>query len=109
LEQLLSHCSCGGYLEKRPHSFCGLFSFTPHPPAGVVILHNFIGLALGFFISKWCKFPYPDQKAISIEVGIQNSGHAAGLATAHFSPFTAVPGAIFSVWHNISGHMIATY
>ncbi len=76
---------------------------------GVVILHNLIGLVLGFMISKVCKFPYADQKAIAIEVGMQNSGLAAALATAHFSPITAVPAAIFSVWHNISGPLIATY
>jgi BASS family bile acid:Na+ symporter len=76
---------------------------------GVVILHNLVGLVLGFFISKVCKFPYSDQKAIAIEVGMQNSGLAAALATAHFSPLTAVPSAIFSVWHNISGPLVATY
>jgi BASS family bile acid:Na+ symporter len=76
---------------------------------GVVILHNLVGLVLGFFISKVCKFPYADQKAIAIEVGMQNSGLAAALATAHFSPITAVPSAIFSVWHNISGPIVATY
>jgi bile acid:Na+ symporter, BASS family len=76
---------------------------------GVVILHNLVGLVLGFFISKVCKFPYADQKAIAIEVGMQNSGLAAALATAHFSPITAVPSAIFSVWHNISGPLVATY
>ncbi|WP_299094456.1 bile acid:sodium symporter family protein [uncultured Metabacillus sp.] len=76
---------------------------------GVVILHNLVGLMLGFLISKICKFPYADQKAIAIEVGMQNSGLAAALATAHFSPVTAVPSAIFSVWHNISGPLVATY
>ncbi|WP_046181191.1 bile acid:sodium symporter family protein [Domibacillus tundrae] len=76
---------------------------------GVVIIHNLIGLFLGFMISKLFKFPYADQKAIAIEVGMQNSGLAAALATAHFSPITAVPSAIFSVWHNISGPLIATY
>jgi BASS family bile acid:Na+ symporter len=76
---------------------------------GVVIIHNLIGLVLGFMISKVFKFPYADQKAIAIEVGMQNSGLAAALATAHFSPITAVPSAIFSVWHNISGPLIATY
>jgi BASS family bile acid:Na+ symporter len=75
----------------------------------IVILHNLLGLLLGFFISKVCKFPYPDQKAIAIEVGMQNSGLAAALATAHFAPITAVPSAIFSVWHNISGPLVATY
>ncbi|KKI91394.1 sodium transporter [Bacillus sp. SA1-12] len=76
---------------------------------GVVILHNLVGLILGFLISKLCKFPYADQKAIAIEVGMQNSGLAAALATAHFSPITAVPSAIFSVWHNISGPLVATF
>lgn len=53
--------------------------------------------------------PFVDQKAISIEVGMQNSGLGAALATAHFSPLAAVPSAIFSVWHNISGPILATY
>ena len=52
---------------------------------------------------------YEDQKAISIEVGMQNSGLGAALAVAHFSPLAAVPSAIFSVWHNISGPLLATY
>ena len=76
---------------------------------GVVIIHNLVGLVLGFFISKWFKFPYADAKAVSIEVGMQNSGLAAALAAAHFSPLTAVPAAIFSVWHNLSGPMAAHY
>ncbi len=41
-------------------------------------------------------------KAVSIEVGMQNSGLGAQLATAHFDPVSAVPSAIFSFWHNIS-------
>ncbi|MBD5046362.1 bile acid:sodium symporter family protein, partial [Xanthomonas citri pv. citri] len=45
----------------------------------------------------------------AIEVGMQNSGLGAALATAHFSPLSAVPSAIFSVWHNLSGSMLATY
>lgn len=75
----------------------------------IVILHNGLGLLLGFFIAKLFKLDYSDQKAVSIEVGMQNSGLGASLATAHFDPISAVPSAIFSFWHNISGPLLATY
>ncbi|QTD41911.1 bile acid:sodium symporter family protein [Sporosarcina sp. Te-1] len=75
----------------------------------VVILHNGLGYLFGFLIAKLFKLEYPDQKAISIEVGMQNSGLGAALAAAHFSPLAAVPSAIFSFWHNISGPLLATY
>ncbi|WP_338472255.1 bile acid:sodium symporter family protein [Niallia sp. XMNu-256] len=75
----------------------------------VVILHNALGYLLGFFAAKLLKMNYADQKAVSIEVGMQNSGLATALAMAHFSPLAAVPGAIFSVWHNVSGSLLANY
>ena len=75
----------------------------------VVILHNALGYLLGFFAAKLFKLDYADQKAVSIEVGMQNSGLATALAMAHFSPLAAVPGAIFSVWHNVSGSLLANY
>lgn len=76
---------------------------------GVVVLHNGFGYLLGFLLGKLFKLPYEDNKAIAIEVGMQNSGLGAALAIAHFSPLAAVPSAIFSVWHNISGSLLATY
>lgn len=75
----------------------------------VVILHNTLGYLIGFGLARLFKLDYANQKAISIEVGMQNSGLGAALATAHFSPLAAVPSAIFSVWHNISGSLLATY
>lgn len=75
----------------------------------VVILHNSLGYLLGFWIARLLKLDYSDQKAVSIEVGMQNSGLGATLAAAHFSPLAAVPSAIFSVWHNISGSLLATW
>ncbi|MGJ7921933.1 bile acid:sodium symporter family protein [Neobacillus sp. LXY-4] len=75
----------------------------------VVILHNLLGYTLGFFAGKLFKMDFADQKAISIEVGMQNSGLGAALATAHFSPLSAVPSAIFSVWHNVSGSLLASF
>ena len=81
----------------------GLLIFT------IVILHNVLGLFIGFTIAKVLKLTYEDQKAISIEVGMQNSGLGSTLAIAHFEPIAAVPSAIFSVWHNISGPLLATW
>lgn len=75
----------------------------------IVVLHNGLGLLLGFLAGKILNLSYPDRKAISIEVGMQNSGLGAALATAHFSPIAALPSAIFSVWHNISGPLLATW
>ncbi len=75
----------------------------------VVMLHNVCGLALGYGISRLLSLPHSKCSAISIEVGMQNSGLASSLAAVHFAmyPMATVPGAIFSVWHNISGALIA--
>ena len=75
----------------------------------VVVLHNLLGSALGFVIGRFSGMSWKKCVALSIEVGMQNSGLAAGLAKAHFANLAAaaVPGAIFSSWHNISGSMLA--
>ncbi|NNP73722.1 sodium transporter [Acinetobacter defluvii] len=77
----------------------------------VVILHNALGYLFGFWVSRLFQLPYADSKAVAIEVGMQNSGLGVALAALHFaaSPVTAVPSAIFSLWHNISGPALATY
>lgn len=74
----------------------------------VVILHNTLGYAIGYLFAKLFKMNLPKRKAVAIEVGMQNSGLGVALAAAHFSPLAAVPSAIFSVWHNISGPILAT-
>ena len=74
----------------------------------VVVLHNGLGLLLGYWLAKLTGMEVSKRKALSIEVGMQNSGLGVALATAHFSPLAAVPSAIFSVWHNISGPLVAT-
>ncbi|NHC03132.1 bile acid:sodium symporter family protein [Acinetobacter sp. 187] len=78
---------------------------------GVVALHNALGYLLGFWAARWFKLPYADAKAVAIEVGMQNSGLGVALSAVHFSasPLTALPSAIFSLWHNISGPALATY
>jgi bile acid:Na+ symporter, BASS family len=74
-----------------------------------VILHNGLGLLLGYGIAKACRLDVAGRRAVSIEVGMQNSGLAAALATAHFSPVAALPAAIFAAWHNGSGSALASY
>lgn len=78
---------------------------------GVVIAHNALGCLLGFWAAKICRLPYDAQKTLAIEVGMQNSGLGATLAALHFAahPVVAVPSALFSVWHNISGALLASY
>ena len=73
----------------------------------VVVLHNGLGLLLGFFLGKITGMDVAKCKALSLEIGMQNSGLGVALATAHFNPIAAVPSAIFSVWHNISGPIAA--
>lgn len=75
----------------------------------VVILHNCLGYAVGYGIGSALKMETPKRKAVAIEVGMQNSGLAAGLAGSAFPnlAMATVPGAIFSVWHNISGAVVA--
>jgi len=75
----------------------------------VVTLHNLLGYSIGFLIAKALHMNVAKAKAISIEVGMQNSGLATSLAMLHFGAAAAIPGAIFSVWHNISGSLAANY
>ncbi|QIW15466.1 sodium transporter [Pasteurellaceae bacterium RH1A] len=75
----------------------------------VVVLHNVIGYAIGYGFARLFKNSLYDSKAISIEVGMQNSGLGVALAALHFkaNPVVAVPSAVFSFWHNISGPILA--
>ena len=76
----------------------------------VVILHNLLGYACGFGLGKLLRLNTAKTKALSIEIGMQNSGLATSLAGTAFPELTmaSVPGAIFSVWHNISGALLAS-
>ena len=75
----------------------------------VVMLHNICGLSLGYLTGRLLGLSEPKKRAVSIEVGMQNSGLASSLATLHFTayPMATIPGAVFSVWHNISGAIVA--
>lgn len=75
----------------------------------VVILHNLLGYAAGYLLAVLFHMPVARKKALSIEIGMQNSGLATSLAGSAFPDLTmaTVPGAVFSVWHNISGAILA--
>ena len=77
----------------------------------VVMLHNLSGLATGYLLGRLLRLERKKRVAISVEVGMQNSGLASSMASIHFAayPLATVPGAIFSVWHNISGAIVARF
>ena len=82
---------------------CGVLVF------GVVAIHNFCGMMLGLLAAKLFHVEYTRATAIAIEIGMQNSGLAVSLAATNFAanPLATLPGAIFSVWHNIAGSIFA--
>lgn len=77
----------------------------------VVVLHNIFGLTLGYAIARLFGLSRKKRVALSIEVGMQNSGLATSLAVSHFAtfPLAVIPGAVFSVWHNLSGALLAKF
>ncbi|MEX3825108.1 bile acid:sodium symporter family protein, partial [Paraburkholderia sp. BR14262] len=74
-----------------------------------VVLHNGIGLLGGYWGGRLLGFDESVCRTLAIEVGMQNSGLAATLGKLYFSPLAALPGALFSVWHNLSGSVLAGY
>ena len=79
------------------------------PVLTAVVWHNLTGLIAGFYVSKWLGFDDKTCRTIAIEVGMQNSGLGVALAKNHFLIMATLPGAVFSVWHNISGSLFAGY
>ncbi|AOZ73276.1 Bile acid:sodium symporter [Boudabousia tangfeifanii] len=75
-----------------------------------VVIHNLIGMSIGYGVARACKLDRAARRTMAIEVGMQNSGLASGLAKTFVpAPEAAVAGAIFSVWHNVSGSIYAGF
>ncbi|SET40408.1 bile acid:sodium symporter family protein [Thorsellia anophelis] len=74
-----------------------------------VILHNGLGLLSGYYCTKLLGYDETICRTVAIEVGMQNSGLASSLGLKYFTELSALPGAIFSVWHNVSGSILAGY
>lgn len=79
------------------------------PVIMAVVLHNLLGLASGYVVPKALGLDPTICRTIAIEVGMQNSGLAVALAVKYFSPAAALPGALFSIWHNLSGAALASF
>ncbi len=75
--------------------------------AGAVIAHNALGLLAGYLVPRLLKHDRRTCRTLAIEVGMQNSGLAVALAVKYFAPLAALPGAVFSIWHNLSGSLLA--
>lgn len=73
----------------------------------LVCMHNILGLAVTYVISRLCRFSKQDSRTLAIEVGTQNSGLGIILSLQHLTAFAAVVGAIFSVVQNIIGSVFA--
>ncbi len=77
------------------------------PVIAAVFWHNLLGLASGYYLSKIMGLDERQRRTVAIEVGMQNSGLAVALAQSYFPAITALPGALFSIWHNITGSILA--
>ncbi|RIY31536.1 sodium transporter [Psittacicella melopsittaci] len=75
----------------------------------LVVVQNAVGFALGFVVSRVLRLDLYDSKAISIEVGMQNSALGVALANAHLTPIAAIPSAVAALWHNVAAPMLASY
>ncbi len=74
-----------------------------------IILHNLFGFGSAYGLSKLLHYDESSCRTIAIEVGMQNSGLAVALATQFYTSIAALPGALFSLWHNLSGSLLASF
>ena len=77
----------------------------------VVIIQYFMGMLLGFVAGYLAGMKKKQIVTIAIELAFQNSGLSTGLAKTHFPNLTSatVPGALYSVWQNFAGSIIAYF
>jgi BASS family bile acid:Na+ symporter len=73
-----------------------------------VALHNALGLAVGYSVPALLGMPESVRRTLAVEVGMQNSGLGVALAVQYFSALAALPGALFSIWHNLTGSLLAS-
>ncbi|MFN2268599.1 MAG: bile acid:sodium symporter family protein [Desulfonatronovibrio sp.] len=77
--------------------------------AAAILLHNLLGLGLAWMVAAKMGFPPPQLRALTLEVGMQNSGLAATLALVHIHPLATLPGVMASIWQNITGPVLASW
>lgn len=74
-----------------------------------VMIHNLSGFASSYGLARLLRANEIEARTIAIEVGMQNSGLGVALAVKYFAPQAALPGAIFSIWHNLAGAVLASF
>ena len=74
--------------------------------SGLIAVASALG---GYWLARWLGRDVRECRTLAIEVGMQNSGLAVALAVKYFSASAALPGALFSIWHNLSGSFLAGY
>lgn len=72
-----------------------------------VALHNAGGVGVGYALARLIGWDERTARTLAIEVGMQNSGLAVALSVKYFAPAAALPGALFSIWHNLTGSLLA--
>lgn len=77
----------------------------------IVFIHNLLAITIGYTTSSLLKLPIADRRAISIEVGIQNSGLGLVLIFNFFDGLggMAIVAAWWAIWHIVSGLTLAIY
>ena len=77
----------------------------------IVIIHNGMALGLGYATGRLLRLPARDRRAISIEVGVQNSGLGLALIFNFFAGLggTALVAAWWGSWHLVGGFMLAMF
>lgn len=75
----------------------------------VIILQYFLAMLLGFCVGHFAGMDKKQIITIAIELSFQNSGLSTGLAKNHFPNLAqaTVPGALYSVWQNLAGSILA--
>ncbi|HUV14790.1 MAG TPA: bile acid:sodium symporter family protein [Acidobacteriota bacterium] len=76
---------------------------------GLVVLVNAFGFLAGWYLAGLYGFDRRYQLTLMIEIGMQNAGLGVALALEHFSPETALPGALFATWCVLTGAGATAY
>jgi BASS family bile acid:Na+ symporter len=97
----------GGALAANLQHFLNFVQLV----VGVVFVHNLMALATGYGLSKAIGLPERDRRAITFEMGIQNSGLGLILIFNFFNGLggMAIVTAWWGIWHIVAGLTLATY
>jgi BASS family bile acid:Na+ symporter len=77
----------------------------------IVLIHNAVALSSGYLLARMFSLPLEDQKTLSIETGIQNSGLGLLLIFTFFEGLggMTIVAAWWGIWHILSGLAISWF